>query len=80
MLLCTILKVEVDGDDEHPRPNFSIVYTANSAGKEAVGVKHKDVKAAKGSFLLYKYKETYTFSKAIVDKAVCVQSLLQPKW
>lgn len=63
--------MKLNADDEIPRPDFSIVYTANSAGKEAVGVKHKDAKVAKGSFVLYKYSDTYTFSKRIVEKAVC---------
>lgn len=59
--------------DDRPRPDYSIVYTANSAGKEAVGVKHNDKKAAKGSFLLYKFTDTYTFPKRTIDKAVCIK-------
>lgn len=71
MFLLIFLTQAETQDDDRPRPDYSTIYTANSAGKEAVGVRHTDKKATKGCFLLYKYTDSYTFSKRTIDKAVC---------
>lgn len=59
-----------------PVPDRTMVLSANSHGKEVLAVMHKDPKAQSGSFVLYTYKESYTFKKPVIDKAVKIISFL----
>lgn len=53
-----------------PVPDRTMVLSANSHGKEVVGVMHMDPKAQSGSFVLYNFEKSYTFKKTAIDKAV----------
>lgn len=55
-------------------PDRTLIKSCNDYGKEIVGVKHIEPKAAKGGFMRYSYTDEYIFKKEVVKKAVMLLS------